>query len=167
MAQKDHDHLVAMTGRLLNHGSSSSFIANTESTSTYDGINTKRGGSESCTHLAESPRRDRMSQVTVSASGTGFQLAQDGHKRQYFRSRRLRPDEKLQQPWTEPRDPREKWVLIIPLIGLFADFLIAAYLIIQGLLSVKHHNYKLVLDENWETFDGEIWTKESNVGGFG
>ncbi|KAL9630233.1 MAG: hypothetical protein Q9164_006524 [Protoblastenia rupestris] len=40
-------------------------------------------------------------------------------------------------------------------------------MIIQGLSTVKHHKYKLVLDENWDTFDSKIWTKESNIGGFG
>src|SRR5205085_2552619 len=43
-----------------------------------------------------------------------------GTAARFFHSRRIKPGEALPQPWKEMKDPREKWVTIIPCIGLFA-----------------------------------------------
>ena len=103
----------------------------------------------------------------VNAARTALQLAQEEQDKRYFRSRKLKPDHVIEKPWKDAKDPREKWVTIIPLIGMGVGLAAAVALVIQGLFTVAHHNYKLVLDERWDTFNTAVWTKESNVGGFG
>jgi len=68
----------------------------------------------------------------------------------------------------DKKDPREKWVTIIPIIGIVIGFALAGFLIYDGLQTVVNHTYCSVLDENWsEGFNEKVWTKEVEVGGFG
>ena len=85
----------------------------------------------------------------------------------YNKSRKLNHGHDLQQQEKGEIDPREKWVTIIPLTGFAIGLLAAAGLVVQGLLSIEHHKYSLILDEQWKSFNTDIWTKESNIGGFG
>lgn len=65
-------------------------------------------------------------------------------------------------------DPKEKWVTIIPLVGLAIGFAIAGFLIYDGVASVVHHKYCPVMSDDFSSgFNTDIWTKESEVGGFG
>lgn len=74
----------------------------------------------------------------------------------------------VERPWMDRKDPREKWVTIIPLIGLFLGFALAGFLVWDGLRTVVNHVYCPVLDENWsEGFNTQVWTKEAELGGFG
>jgi hypothetical protein len=85
----------------------------------------------------------------------------------YFHSRRVRKGE-IEQPWRSKTDPKEKWVTIIPLIGLLLGFAIAGFLVYDGISSVVHHKYCLVLSDDFSGgLDTNIWTKEVEVGGFG
>jgi hypothetical protein len=85
----------------------------------------------------------------------------------YFHSRRVRKGE-VEQPWKAKKDPKEKWVTIIPLIGLALGFAIAGFLVYDGISSVVHHKYCPVLDEDWSGgLNSAVWTKEAEVGGFG
>ena len=86
----------------------------------------------------------------------------------YFRSRRIKKGE-VEQPWkNSKKDPREKWVTIIPLIGLALGFAVAGFLVFDGLRTIVHHKYELILDEDWsQGFRADIWQKEVTVGGFG
>jgi hypothetical protein len=85
----------------------------------------------------------------------------------YFHSRKIKKGS-VERPWLDKKDPREKWVNIIPIIGVFVGFAIGAYLIWDGLRHVINHEYCLLLDENWsEGFNDKIWIKEAEVGGFG
>ena len=73
-----------------------------------------------------------------------------------------------EKPWMEKKDPKEKWVTIIPLIGLFLGFCIAGLLVWDGMRSVVNHKYCLVLDEDWsQGFNDKVWMREAEVGGFG
>ena len=113
---------------------------------------------------------DPQSQLSLAAStSTAKALLQEQEmdQKQYFRSRKLKSNQAVEQPWKEEKDSREKWVTVIPLAGLALGLAVAAGLVVQGLFSIEHHKYNLVLDEAWATFDTNIWTKESNVGGFG
>ena len=87
---------------------------------------------------------------------------------QYFHSRRIQKGQVV-KPWTvEPRDPREKWITIIPLIGLFVGLCAAGLIIWDGIRSVVNHKYCMVLDEDWsQGFRPDIWQPEIQVGGFG
>ena len=74
----------------------------------------------------------------------------------------------MEQPWKAKKDPKEKWVTIIPLIGLLVGFGLAGFLVYDGLHSVVHHKYELVLDEDFSGgLNSAVWTKEAEVGGFG
>jgi hypothetical protein len=85
----------------------------------------------------------------------------------YFHSRRVRKGE-VEQPWLKKVDPKEKWVTIIPLIGLLLGLGIAGFLVYDGIRSVVHHKYCPVLsDDVSEGLDTNIWTQEAEVGGFG
>jgi hypothetical protein len=85
----------------------------------------------------------------------------------YFRSRRVKKGT-VERPWLDKKDPKEKWVTIIPLMGIAVGLAITALLIWDGLRSVVNHKYCPVLDEEWVNgFDEKIWTKEVELGGFG
>ena len=85
----------------------------------------------------------------------------------YFLSRRVRKGE-IEKPWVGKPDPKEKWVTILPLIGIGLGLCLAGFLVYDGLSSVVHHKYCPVLDDTFsEGFNTNIWTKEVQVGGFG
>ncbi|KAI9841815.1 MAG: hypothetical protein M1837_000360 [Sclerophora amabilis] len=85
----------------------------------------------------------------------------------YFRSRRVQKGE-IEKPWLTKKDPKEKWVTIIPIIGLFLGLCVAGFLVWDGLQTVVNNSYKLILDEDFSGgLDPKVWTKEREVGGFG
>lgn len=66
------------------------------------------------------------------------------------------------------KDPKEKWVTIIPLVGIFVGLALSGVLIWDGLRSVVNHNYCEILNEDFSNgLNSKIWTKEVEVGGFG
>jgi beta-glucanase (GH16 family) len=68
----------------------------------------------------------------------------------------------------DKKDPKEKWVTIIPLIGLLLGFGIAGFLVYDGLSSVVHHKYCLVLSDDFSGgINTAVWTQEAEVGGYG
>jgi hypothetical protein len=105
--------------------------------------------------------------VSANASSSALNLHQQRENQKYFHSRRVKKGE-IERPWLNKKDPKEKWVTIIPLIGLAIGFALAGFLIYDGLRTVVHHQYCPVLAEDWSTgFNTKIWTKEAEVGGFG
>ncbi len=86
----------------------------------------------------------------------------------YFRSRRVRKGE-VERPWLKQKDPKEKWVTIIPLVGILVGLALAGFLVWDGLRTVVINQYKLVLDEDFSSgvLDDKVWSKEVEVGGFG
>lgn len=85
----------------------------------------------------------------------------------YFHSRRVQKGE-IEQPWLKKVDPKEKWVTIIPLIGLFLGLGIAGFLVYDGIRSVVHHKYCPVMSDSFaEGLNTNIWTQEAEVGGYG
>jgi hypothetical protein len=90
-----------------------------------------------------------------------------GLSQKYFHSRRVRKGE-VDQPWKSNKDPKEKWVTIIPLIGLSLGLALAGFLVYDGISSVVHHNYCPVLSDDFSNgLNTNIWTQEAEVGGFG
>jgi hypothetical protein len=112
-----------------------------------------------------SPYSTRPNSARGSASGVSGE-GHHGVTQRYFHSRRVQKGE-VERPWLERKDPREKWVTIIPLIGLAIGLAIAGFLIYDGLSSVVNHNYCMVLDEDFSSWNDKVWTKEAEVGGFG
>jgi hypothetical protein len=93
--------------------------------------------------------------------------ARPAFQQRYFHSRRINKNE-LDQPWKLIKDPMEKWVTIIPIIGLLAGLAVAGYLVYDGVKSVVQHKYCPVYEDNFANgFNTDIWTKEAEVGGFG
>lgn len=102
-----------------------------------------------------------------NASSSAVNIHQQQQQQKYFHSRRVRKGE-IERPWLDKKDPREKWVTIIPLIGLALGFAFAGFLVYDGLKTVINHEYCPVLDEDFSGgLDPKIWTKEAEVGGFG
>jgi hypothetical protein len=103
------------------------------------------------------------SRTTSSAA-----LHQNAITQRYFYSRRVKKGE-VERPWTKVKDPKEKWVTIIPLIGLFVGLGIAGFLVWDGLRTVVNHTYcpVYVSDFPGKGLEADIWTKEAEVGGFG
>ena len=65
-------------------------------------------------------------------------------------------------------DPKEKWVTIVPVIGIFIGLAISGFLVWDGLRSVVKHKYCPVLMEDFSSgLNMDVWTKEVQVGGFG
>ena len=102
--------------------------------------------------------------ASKAGSTTGFQLA----PKTYFHSRRRKKGE-VQKPWLDKKDPREKWVTIIPIFGLLLGLAVSGFLIWEGLQTVQRHVYCPVLIQ--ETFGGgldpKVWEREVELGGFG
>jgi hypothetical protein len=98
-----------------------------------------------------------------SGSSSGYQYFPRG---EYFRSRRIRKGE-IERPWLDKKDPREKWMTIIPLIGLFLGLCVVGILVWDGVRSVAQHKYCEVLNDDFTSWNSNVWTKEVEVGGFG
>lgn len=102
-----------------------------------------------------------------NGSSSAVSVYQQQKQQKYFHSRRVKKGQ-IERPWLDKKDPREKWVWIIPLIGMFIGLSLAALLIYDGLRAVINHEYCPVLDEEFSRgFDTNVWTKEAEVGGFG
>ncbi len=120
--------------------------------------------------IAESPPvnpfKSPYTSMPVSAAASSNALNYR-HPNKYFHSRRIKKGE-VERPWLDRKDPREKWVTIIPLIGLLLGLGVAGFLVWDGVHSVVNHVYCPVLIEDFSSgLDPTIWTKEVEVGGFG
>ncbi|KAI9772131.1 MAG: hypothetical protein M1835_006322 [Candelina submexicana] len=106
--------------------------------------------------------------ASTAGSSSGFRShPMDTGPNQFFHSRRVKKGE-VERPWLQKKDPKEKWVTIIPLIGLAFGFCIAGFLVYDGLRTVVNHTYCPILNEDFSGgLNNKIWTKEVEVGGFG
>ncbi|KAI9709914.1 MAG: hypothetical protein M1820_002991 [Bogoriella megaspora] len=89
----------------------------------------------------------------------------------YFQSRRINK-EQVERPWLDKknRDPREKWVWIIPCIGLFLGFCMAGFLIWDGLRKQNKAELCPVIFQDFSSvteLDPKIWQQEIQTNGFG
>ncbi|KAH8717089.1 concanavalin A-like lectin/glucanase domain-containing protein [Phaeosphaeriaceae sp. PMI808] len=110
-----------------------------------------------------SPNSRPGSENNSGGSGSGYQHFPRG---EYFRSRRVKKGE-IERPWLDKKDPREKWVTIIPLIGIFLGLCITGILVWDGIRTVAVHKYCEVLNDDFSKWNSNIWTKEVQVNGFG
>lgn len=111
--------------------------------------------------------RNSSMPMSMPASTSGFSVPGSNAQRRYFHSRRVKKDE-VSKPWLAKKDPREKWVTIIPCIGLALGLGIAGFLVWHGISGVVNHKYCPVLMEDWSHgFREDIWSREVEVGGYG
>ncbi|KAI1328657.1 concanavalin A-like lectin/glucanase domain-containing protein [Xylariaceae sp. FL0255] len=101
----------------------------------------------------------------ASSFGSEIAIAQARGQR-YFHSRRVKKGE-IEKPWLGKKDPKEKWVTILPIVGILIGLGISGFLVYDGISSVVKHKYCLVLEDTFSTFNTDVWTKEVQVGGFG
>ncbi|KAH7316588.1 glucan 1,3-beta-glucosidase [Stachybotrys elegans] len=129
-----------------------------------DGMSVHRRAQE--TNPFGTPDLSRPGSSFGSSSALGARF--DERASRYFHSRLVRKGE-VEKPWLSKVHPKEKWVTILPIIGIFIGLGISGFLVWDGLRSVVHHDYCPVLDENFSSgrLDSNIWTKEVQVGGFG
>ena len=73
----------------------------------------------------------------------------------------------VEKSWLHEKDHREKWVTILPLIGILLGCGLAAYLGYSGWASVETHKFCLVYQDNFDNFNSDVWQHEVQVGGFG
>ncbi|KAK0284527.1 hypothetical protein LTR35_000863 [Friedmanniomyces endolithicus] len=139
-------------------------------TATTTATTTPRAGSPDSDPIERAPVRNPFASPYGSVppsrmgSSTAFQPAPPPR---YFHSRRIRKGEQ-ERPWLDRKDPKEKWVTIIPLIGIAIGLGLAGFLIYEGLQSVSNHVYCPVLTETFsEGLNNKVWTKEVELGGYG
>ena len=110
-----------------------------------------------------SPDPSRPASSYGSSSGLG--VRNEGHR--FFHSRRIQKGE-IEKPWIGKSAPKEKWVSILPMIGILIGLGISGFLVYDGVSSVVHHKYCSIMDEDFSGgLDTNIWTKEVELGGFG
>lgn len=105
----------------------------------------------------------------VSSYGSSSALGQRFEERsqRYFHSRRVRKED-VEKPWRDKRDPKEKWVTILPVVGILIGLGISGFLVWDGIRSVVRYKYCPVIDDSFGGgFNTDVWTKEVAVGGFG
>jgi hypothetical protein len=113
------------------------------------------------------PVGSRPNTVSNSMFSSSTALHRTAPPPTYFKSRRIKKGEQ-ERPWLDQKDPKEKWVWIIPLIGLFLGLGLCGVQVWFGLQRISKHTYCPVLDEDWSGgFKEDIWTREAEVGGFG
>ncbi|KAF4124459.1 to mixed-linked glucanase precursor [Geosmithia morbida] len=102
-----------------------------------------------------------------SSYGSSGSMPQQGGSRRFFHSRRVVKGE-VEKPWLARKESKEKWVTILPLVGIAIGLAISGFLIWDGLSGVNKHKYCPVLDDEFGgSLNTDIWTKEVEVGGFG
>ncbi|KAL6250927.1 hypothetical protein RBB50_001135 [Rhinocladiella similis] len=87
----------------------------------------------------------------------------------YFRSRRVKAKDRDASWLREKKDPRQKWLSIIPVGGLVLGLCIAAINVYVGYRNVPVHKYCLVYEDDFSSpyLNKSIWLQEVQVGGFG
>lgn len=112
------------------------------------------------------PAVSRPASSFGSSSAIGARF--DERSQRYFHSRRIRKED-VEKPWLDKSDPKEKWVTIIPIVGIFIGLAVSGFLVWDGIRSVVKHKYCPVLIEDFASgsLDSNVWTKEVEVGGFG
>lgn len=106
-----------------------------------------------------------------SASSGGFSSARQQYNLQrttYYRSRRIIKNENSKPPVFK-KNPNEKWLWIIPLIGFLVGLAVTGVLIFMTIHGRVIHKYCSVLNEDFSTgtLNPQIWMQEVQLGGYG
>lgn len=87
----------------------------------------------------------------------------------FFHSRRIKKED-IEKPWLKERkDPRQKWLTLIPLVGFIVGICLGGYMVYDGWTSVPENTYCSVYEDNFSSgvLNDKIWLKEVEVGGYG
>jgi hypothetical protein len=105
--------------------------------------------------------------ASVYGAASGF-LSSDSSGTKYFRSRRIRKEDGYEPPVFK-KDPKEKWLCIIPLMGVALGIVITGIMIYLKIGNIKSYNYCSVLSDDFSSgvLNPNIWQAEQEVGGFG
>lgn len=133
----------------------------------------RRDSSDPVDSLEIPPRVNPFGTPNASAptsragSTTGFQSRAE-EATTYFTSRRMHKGT-APKPWLEKKDSRQRWVTVLPILGIVLSLATAAVFIWFGLQTVVQHDYCPVYlqDGFGQGLDSSVWTKEVEVGGFG
>jgi hypothetical protein len=104
---------------------------------------------------------------SIWGGASGYQFSEPAGGR-YFRSRRIKKVEG-QTPPKFKKDPKEKFLWIIPLTGLLVGLAITGILIYLKIGRLSSFKYCPVLDDDFSSgvLNPSIWTAENEVGGYG
>lgn len=96
----------------------------------------------------------------------GIPLTDKEKKAVPFHSRLLKDRVNVAKPWLLlPPDPREKWLWILPVVGLVIGNIIGAFIIYNGYKSVVNHNYCPVYEDDFhQGLDRTIWDADMQLG---
>jgi hypothetical protein len=130
-----------------------------------DGLESQASQHRAPNNPFASPGASRPASSFGSSSALGTRF--DDRAQRYFHSRRVRKGE-VEKPWLGKPDPKEKWVTILPIIGIVIGLGISGFLVWDGIRSVVKHQYCPVLEEDFSNgFNENVWMKEVELGGFG
>ncbi|KAL5611382.1 hypothetical protein BROUX41_001004 [Berkeleyomyces rouxiae] len=108
-----------------------------------------------------------VSSYAASSSGLARSADSQGEGVRFFRSRRVAKGS-VEKPWLDKKDPKEKWVTILPLLGILAGLALSAFLVWDGVNNVVKHKYCEVLMEDFsQGLRSDVWNTEVQLGGFG
>lgn len=126
-----------------------------------------RGTSSTITSLGR-PNPFATPPASVFGGTSGFQGSVSSGDQKYFRSRRIKKDEGHVPPVFK-KDPKEKFLWIIPLSGLLLGLAITGVMIYLQIGRTSPHKYCSVLDDDFSSgvLNPAVWTKEIEVGGYG
>ncbi|KAK7885196.1 hypothetical protein LTR67_010687 [Exophiala xenobiotica] len=103
---------------------------------------------------------------SAGSSTRGFVLEKHTRTRRKFKSSRFTGTE-YPKPWLEEKEPRRKWERVIFWTSVVIGLLIGAVICFFSYKSVSNFEYCLVLEDDFETLDKNVWNFEVQRGGFG
>ncbi|KAK0634115.1 beta-1,3-glucan-binding protein [Immersiella caudata] len=168
----EREHRYSSSGNFSRpgpHGGQRPSTPNSAGRNPFDGSTTDPSIRPTTGHTSNgnpftSPSGSRPPSSYDSSGGNG---RFEDRSARYFHSRRVQKGD-IEKPWTKNVDPKEKWVTILPLIGIFVGLGISGFLVWDGMRSVVKHNYCPVLEEDFSRgLDPAIWEREVQLGGFG
>ena len=102
----------------------------------------------------------------IRTAANSIRSAPTYRPRPYFRSRRIQKGT-IDRPELREYDPREKYLTIIPLLGILLGLAFIAILAWNGWASVTTHVYCPVFTDDFSNgFNSTIWTKDVETGGY-
>lgn len=117
--------------------------------------------------MATSTGAELPGSAPQSLGSTGSGTEGGGPPHSYFRSRRVLKDEVVKLP-SHKKVPKERLENWLPILGIIIGLSICGYLIYNGISSVPHHQYCVILDDDFSSgYNHDVWTEEIQVGGYG